>query len=619
MTIVMIITEIPVFLLTAGKGKIQFLISLAVFSVILLAMIAVRKKHDMPFRPDIRYPIADAVIGSVLALLFFRRWGFSLRMQPVADFLHLPIKQCTITIAFSLALLSLAGIDQIISTVRRLLPASASERPQCDKRLLIFWLLFLSFLVMFINSKCSPLYSFQDGNDQNTMFTVGKGVLKGYVPYRDLYEQKGPLLIFIHTFGAACSYYGFWGIWILEILACFCFLYLSCKIAGLFAGSKAIPFISLFAAAVYASPAFGMGDSAEEFSLPLVAYAFYAGIKALKNDEFLSGKEFLLIGLTSGAVFWIKYSMVGFYFGWIAVFLIYAVFKRKLKDLLRGILLIAAGIIIITIPILLYFMLNSALTDLFRAYFYNNLVYYPAYRNWPYLRKLRYSLSSYRHNAYIPMILSILGCLYTLIKKQWKIAAFLVITFLPAYHFVYVSGNYHFYYCFIFCVYSTIGICLLPDLLSLIPKVTDAMRNTPYHISSPLLFISIIGLCLFSQNLPSMEIPKADLLPFRMKEIIDDSGIESPSILHFRILDMGVNTAAGLIPNMKYFCYYNNDHLAETLEQQLQCLEEQCVDFVIEQSSSPYTYRSIETYEHRGVIPSWQGEELCYFHYFTPK
>ena len=95
--------------------------------------------------------------------------------------------------------------------------------------------------------------------------------------------------------------------------------------------------------------------------------------------------------------------------------------------------------------------------------------------------------------------------------------------------------------------------------------------------------------------------------------------VDENQVLHFRILDMGVNTAAGLIPNMKYFCYYNNDHLTETLEQQLQCLEDQCVDFVIEQSSSPYTYREIETYEHRDVIPSLQGDELCYFHYFTPK
>ncbi len=615
----MIITEIPVFLLIAGKGKIQFLISLAVFSAILLTMIAVRKKYNMPFRPDLRYPIADAVICSGLALLFFRRWGFSLRMQPVADLLNLPTKQCTIAIAFLLALLSLPGIDLIITTVRRLLPSSVNENPRSDKRLLIFCLLMLSFLIMFINSKCSPLYSFQDGNDQNTMFTVGKGVLKGYVPYRDLYEQKGPLLIFIHTFGAACSYYGFWGIWLLEILACFCFLYLSCKIAGLFAGSKAIPFIPLLAAAVYAAPAFGMGDSAEEFSLPLVAYALYAGLKALKNDDFLSRKEFFLIGLTSGTVFWIKYSMVGFYFGWIAVFLIYAVFKRKITDLLRGILLIAAGITVITIPILLYFLLNSALTDLFRAYFYNNLVYYPAYRNWSYLKKLSSSLRSYRNNAFIPMILSILGWLYTLIKKQWKTAAFLVITFLPAYHFVYVSGNYHFYYCFIFCIYSTIGICFLPDLVSLLPRAAEALQHNIYKILIPFMFIGITVLCFISKNLPSMEIPKEELFPFRMKEVIEKSGIDSPNILHFRILDMGVNTAAGLIPSMKYFCYYNNDHLEETLEQQLQCLEEKCADFVIEQSTSPYTYRTIDTYEHQGMIPGWQGEELCFFHYFTPK
>ena len=614
-----LIAEIPVFLLTAGKGKTQFLISSVLFFAILASMMVIRKDRNRPFRPEIQHPIIDTVISTILALLFFYRWGFSGRMNSIAEFLNMPVKQCCMLIAFLLALFSLFGIDLMITTVQLLLPPRDANKKQPGKLFLIFYLFFISVLILFIHSKCSPLYPFQDGNDQNTMFTVGKGVLKGYVPYRDLYEQKGPLLIFIHSFGAAFNYYGFEGIWLLEIICCFFFLLITYKTTEIFVDNKALPFIPLFAAVIYSAPAFGMGDSAEEFALPLMAYAFYVAIKALKNDSFLSAKEFFFIGLTSGAVFWIKYSMVGFYFGWIACFLFYAISRRQMKDLLSGILLIAAGILVITLPVFLYFLFNSALKDLYQAYFYNNLVYYPAYRNWSYAKKLRYSMMSYRTNALIPMGLSIIGCFYMIIKKQWKTAAFLIITFLPTYLFVYISGNYHFYYCFIFSIFSITGLCFFTDLFSNLFGFIKKPAVDSKKISAPLLFTALIMVCLVSKNLPSLEIPKNELLPFRMKDIIEKSGIEDPSILHFRILDMGVNTAAGLIPNMKYFCYYNNDHLTETLEQQLQCLEEHCVDYVLEQSTSPYTWQEIETYEHQGVIPSWQDKDLYYFHYFTPK
>ena len=48
-------------------------------------------------------------------------------------------------------------------------------------------------------STCSPLYPFNPWDDANCFFTLGRGIIHGLVPYRDLYEQKGPLLtLFMH-------------------------------------------------------------------------------------------------------------------------------------------------------------------------------------------------------------------------------------------------------------------------------------------------------------------------------------------------------------------------------------------------------------------------------------
>ena len=51
-----------------------------------------------------------------------------------------------------------------------------------------------AFVMILLCSKSSPLYPMNDWVDVNCFFTVGRGMLHGLVPYRDLYEQKGDLL-----------------------------------------------------------------------------------------------------------------------------------------------------------------------------------------------------------------------------------------------------------------------------------------------------------------------------------------------------------------------------------------------------------------------------------------
>lgn len=79
-----------------------------------------------------------------------------------------------------------------------------------------------------------PLYPFNDWVDANTIFTVGKSILRGLVPYRDLIDQKGPLLFFLHTLGALVSFDGFFGVYLLELPVCFAFLLYQYRLLRLF-------------------------------------------------------------------------------------------------------------------------------------------------------------------------------------------------------------------------------------------------------------------------------------------------------------------------------------------------------------------------------------------------
>ena len=57
-------------------------------------------------------------------------------------------------------------------------------------------LILVSFCSLLFCTKNSWLYSFNDWVDGNAFFTMGKGMVNGLVPYKDLFEQKGPLLYF---------------------------------------------------------------------------------------------------------------------------------------------------------------------------------------------------------------------------------------------------------------------------------------------------------------------------------------------------------------------------------------------------------------------------------------
>ena len=610
--------EIPVFFLIAGKGRNQFLISLAVFAVTVLIGMMISVKKRVQWRFEIRYPLASSLISLALAVLFFQRWHTSGRIQVIANLLEKPLQQTAILVSLLLALFSLVGIDHLLKVFTAFLPESKRPKQQDpNEKFIILFIILTAFLTMFLNSKCSPLYPFNDWVDPNGMFTVGKGVLKGYVPYRDLYDQKGPLLHFIHTFGAAVSYDTFIGIWLLELIACFFFLYFSWKSASLYLKNQFIPLIPFLAAAVYSPYAFRTGDTGEEFALPLLAYALYVGFKRLKAGEFPSNKEFLVIGLTSGAVFWMKYSMLGFYAGWFLVFFIQALKQHKIMYLLRGCAIIFCGIFILTIPIIIYFSANRSLEYLIAGYFTDNFKYYT--QDYSFSEKMRIGIWSLQVYFPVASIIAVLGFIWLGIRRQWKCLILAFLSAVLSFTVIYYASVRGPYYCLPLGVFTILGFCALADLISLIPALINGIRNNVQTLSAGALLTGMLLLCLFSDNLKFLEYPRNEMFQYQMKKIIEESGIENPTVFCYKVLDVGVNTAAGLIPDIRFFMGYNYDDRPDIKEEQTRYIEEQIPDFIIARTKFDDDYPIFDTYEYQGSITGMADQIMQYFHYYTPK
>ena len=176
----------------------------------------------------------------------------------------------------------------------------------------------IAFLFLMICSKNSFLYRINDWVDANAFFTVGKGMVRGVVPYQSLFEQKGPLLYLIYGIGSLISYKSFLGVFILEVFSFSIFLYYTYKIITLFfTPKKAYFIIPIYTLSIVTLGSFSHGGSVEEFSLSLFMISFYYLIVYLKEkDIMISKKTVFLVGVLAGCILWMKYTLLGFWFGW---------------------------------------------------------------------------------------------------------------------------------------------------------------------------------------------------------------------------------------------------------------------------------------------------------------
>ena len=86
--------------------------------------------------------------------------------------------------------------------------------------------LLVSFATLAVCTRSSFLYPLNDWVDSNCYFTVGKSMFNGKVVYRDIYEQKGVLLYFIHGIAYLISNTTFFGVFIFEVIFFAAFLYI---------------------------------------------------------------------------------------------------------------------------------------------------------------------------------------------------------------------------------------------------------------------------------------------------------------------------------------------------------------------------------------------------------
>ena len=454
------------------------------------------------------------------------------------------------------------------------------------KHLTYIYCLLNAFIFLFVCSKCSPFYPINNWVDANSYFTMGKGMANGLIIYKDLFEQKGPLLYLIHGISYLISNDTFIGVFIFEVISFSIFLYYINKIISLYSRkihllwvTPAISFIILSSYVLIG------GDSAEEFCFPFLAFIMYQMLNYYKNiyPNKMGKKQLIISGITAGCVFCIKYNLLGFWFGFIFFLCLGLLINKKVKDAFYSGLYFLLGMLIAIIPWIIYFAVNGALYDFFNVYFIVNLSSYSEKET--ILRKLVRPFENawiHARNFVYCTTITVGGYFYVMISKKIipKIYGKIAITFsiIITIIAIYFGTNHVYYYLFLmpFVVLGFIAIsCIIEKIIK-----AKWLNYTIFLI--PIFIATFVALsCYKSENFEFHNVKKEDLAQFQFAKIIKEK--PNATLLNYGCLDGGFYTTSNIVPNIKHFHKPNISYESypEIMDEQNRYIKEKVVDFVV--------------------------------------
>lgn len=235
----------------------------------------------------------------------------------------------------------------------------------------------LSFFIQFIISPDSYTHDLTGHYDSAWLFTCGKAWMNGMLPYVDFADSKGPLLWLIYGLGYLISHNNYIGVfWLSVINYSFIFLYVF-KIANLFLkNDKLSLYVVLIMTSSFFCPWYHGEIRAEDWCQLFIIMSIYRICLLLYTEK---GKQpssiyisCFVIGSSMAGTLLIKYNVTAM-LGCLAIYTLYALIKER-KNILLPFLFFMIGFCIISLPFIIYMIVNGLLSPFFNEYFLNTFL-----------------------------------------------------------------------------------------------------------------------------------------------------------------------------------------------------------------------------------------------------
>ena len=250
---------------------------------------------------------------------------------------------------------------------------------QIEVKYKIFWGLCAAFLAVcaIFSLTMNPIVD-SASIDSAVFAYIGDGMVKGILPYRDMFDHKGPLLYLINWFGVSLGI-GYQGVWIIEsTMLVLSFSFAVCELSKMLNWRGVL--LALFPIG-WLFERLSVGGNMTE------TYAVYFSLIAwssLARDVWNRHLRILTIyvqGFVAGAILMLRPNMIGFCLP-VAIAVISSLirsgdFAQFFKNLGWG----AAGLLTAVTPIVAWLSANGILSDFWNCYISFNIGYMSNLKN----------------------------------------------------------------------------------------------------------------------------------------------------------------------------------------------------------------------------------------------
>lgn len=441
------------------------------------------------------------------------------------------------------------------------------------------------FIFLFFCSKMSPLYPINEWADVNVYFNVGKGMFSGMTLYTDIFDHKGPLIFIIYGLGSMVSGNSFIGLFIFQIIAWLLAIYSVFLTAKLFVKNTTAFIITLLTPLAFLSYMYN-GGSAEEMVLLLsiISTYFFVSYFVQTGSKQHNPRYMFVHGVLTAMVFMIKLNLMLFWFFPLLAIFITLLWKKEYKNFLFNYVAYLAGFMLVTLPIIIYFLCNGALNEAYHVYIELNKQYSNT-ESYSYLITNGFNklYKEFRVHLVWYIIISI-GVFYFPYKffNTWIARVAFMFSGISLFLIIFFPLTFHFYYPLPLFVFAGLGLIAIGTILE---KYIDIKSSSKllYFVTAIMLLIAINQRNFFNlgaETLLRQREPDGPHFQFR-SEIMKE---KNPTLLNIAFGEgNSLFTTTGITPTEKYFfcpnIYY--DMFPDIRDNQTIYIEEKRTQFII--------------------------------------
>lgn len=419
---------------------------------------------------------------------------------------------------------------------------------------LLIALLSLLFLLI-ISYTTSPL-SCINGADSAFFRLVGRGMHRGYLPYRDFFDMKGPYLFLIEYFGVLISYDRI-GIFLIQWLNLFLSMELLRHIFREYKIKKIwLQLLLLIPCAWVASFSFEGGNLTEEYSLvPLLSCMWLCLRYLLKCEKGVHCHNIWAgawYGICFGFLTFVRITNTALICSIVLIICINLIKEKEYLNLLHNALMFIAGVCLALLPMVIYYAANGLLKDMLHAVFVFGVKYSGEKTLLEHLRDLSKNIAGLLCLA-MPMLMAL-----ALNWRSWREKA-LLIAGTVATVLAIASGNGYLHYYTLGIPIIGLGGVMITDAMQK-GKTKSRVRLVLVLFCATLLLYSPQVIKYAGYGVMNIAFPER----FNMEQDVQDMACHIPEEEKDSVFSYNLNpswyTYADLFPCIKY-CGWQNHYI----------------------------------------------------------